>query len=119
MKLSLNLTRLLSQIRLKSTKMEIVPIKALEDNYMYLVIDSKSNECAVVDPVEPHKIMNHAKKSNLNITKILTTHHHWDHANGNPEMLKLLNNSVPIYGGDDRIPALTNKVKHNDTLNVS
>jgi hydroxyacylglutathione hydrolase len=44
-----------------------------------------------------------AKKDNIKITKILTTHHHWDHANGNPEMIKLLDNSsLPVYGGDDR-----------------
>jgi hydroxyacylglutathione hydrolase len=57
----------------------------------------------VVDPVEPKKLIEFAKKDNIKITKILTTHHHWDHANGNPEMIKLLDNSnLPVYGGDDR-----------------
>lgn len=42
-----------------------------------------------------------------------------DHANGNPELVKRLNDpSVPVYGGDERIPALTNKVQHNYTFNV-
>ena len=56
-----------------------------------------------VDPVEPKKLIDFALKSNYKITKILTTHHHWDHANGNPEMVKLLDNShLGVYGGDDR-----------------
>jgi glyoxylase-like metal-dependent hydrolase (beta-lactamase superfamily II) len=60
-----------------------------------------------------------AKKLNVKVTKILTTHHHWDHANGNPELVKLLEGQkTPVYGGDDRIPGLTNKVAHNDTLKV-
>lgn len=36
--------------------LNIIPIPALSDNYMYLVIDSDSNECAIVDPVEPDKV---------------------------------------------------------------
>ena len=63
--------------------------------------------------------MDMVKKLNVNLTKILTTHHHWDHANGNPELVKLLGDQkTPVYGGDDRIPGLTNKVGHNDTLKV-
>lgn len=65
--------------------------------------------------------MEMAKKLNVRLTKILTTHHHWDHANGNPDLVKLLSSDggkTPVYGGDDRIPALTNKVKHDDTLKV-
>ena len=60
-----------------------------------------------------------AKKLNVKVTSVLTTHHHWDHANGNPELVKLLEGQkTPVYGGDDRIPGLTNKVTHNDTLKV-
>lgn len=59
------------------------------------------------------------KQLNVKLTKILTTHHHWDHANGNPELVKLLGDQkTPVYGGDDRIPGLTNKVVHNDSLKV-
>jgi hydroxyacylglutathione hydrolase len=36
--------------------MNIIPIEALTDNYMYLVIDETTNECAAVDPVEPMKV---------------------------------------------------------------
>ena len=52
------------------------------------------------------------------MTKVLTTHHHWDHADGNPGLLKALNESIPVYGHDERIPALSNKVNHNDNIQV-
>ena len=36
--------------------MEVFPILALEDNYMYVLQDNGNNVCAVVDPVEPQKV---------------------------------------------------------------
>ena len=40
-----------------------------------------------------------------------------DHAGGNEELAKLVP-GLPVYGGDDRIGALTNKVMHNDEIKV-
>lgn len=37
-------------------KVEILP--ALTDNYMYLLIDQDTREAAIVDPVQPQKVMN-------------------------------------------------------------
>lgn len=98
--------------------MNVMPIEALQDNYMYLLIDEASKECAAVDPVEPEKVMDQVKKLGLKLTKVLTTHHHWDHANGNPKLLELLQSQIPVYGGDDRIPALSAKVKHDDLIQL-
>ena len=36
--------------------MRVKLIPALSDNYMYLLIDEVSKQCAVVDPVEPEKV---------------------------------------------------------------
>ena len=44
---------------LKSTlakKMNVIPLEALEDNYMYLIVDEATKEAAAVDPVEPVKV---------------------------------------------------------------
>ena len=37
--------------------MEVFPISALGDNYMYVLQDTGSDVCAVVDPVEPKKVV--------------------------------------------------------------
>ena len=37
--------------------MNIIPIEALQDNYMYLIVDEATKECAAVDPVEPLKVI--------------------------------------------------------------
>jgi len=41
-----------------STNMKIIPISVLDDNYSYILIDDKTKEAAVIDPVEPIKILN-------------------------------------------------------------
>jgi hydroxyacylglutathione hydrolase len=41
-----------------------------------------------------------------------------DHADGNPKLLELLKESIPVYGGDDRIPALSDKVGQDDMITV-
>ena len=46
-----------SELKVSVRDMRIRLIPALEDNYMYLLIDDKTNKCAVIDPVEPKKVM--------------------------------------------------------------
>ena len=36
--------------------MRVKLLSALDDNYMYLIIDEKSKEAAIVDPVNPEKV---------------------------------------------------------------
>ncbi|XP_076998336.1 hydroxyacylglutathione hydrolase, mitochondrial isoform X3 [Tamandua tetradactyla] len=96
-------------------KVELLP--ALTDNYMYLITDQDTREAAVVDPVQPQKVLEVVKKHGVRLTTVLTTHHHWDHAGGNEKLVKLLP-GLKVYGGDDRIGALTHKVTHLSTLQV-
>lgn len=100
-----------------SSGMKIKILPALQDNYMYLVIDEKSREAAVVDPVEPEKVIIAAKEENVKLTHVLTTHHHWDHAGGNEELCKQLKN-LTVVGSDDRIGCLTKKVSDGEELKI-
>ncbi|XP_012673698.1 hydroxyacylglutathione hydrolase, mitochondrial-like [Clupea harengus] len=101
----------------EQTAMKIELIPALSDNYMYLLIDEDTKEAAIVDPVEPVKVVEAVKKHGVKLKTVLTTHHHWDHAGGNEKMVKLVP-GLTVYGGDDRVDALTSKVKHNNTFKV-
>ena len=44
---------------------------------MYLLIDDKTQEAAIVDPVDPDKVLQAVDKYKVNLTSVLTTHHHW------------------------------------------
>ncbi|XP_012587154.1 PREDICTED: hydroxyacylglutathione hydrolase, mitochondrial [Condylura cristata] len=96
-------------------KVQLLP--ALTDNYMYLIVDPDSREAAVVDPVQPQKVVEAVRKQGVKLTTVLTTHHHWDHAGGNEKLVKLLP-GLKVYGGDDRIGALTHKATHLLALQV-
>lgn len=97
-------------------KVEVLP--ALTDNYMYLLIDEETKEAAIVDPVQPQKVLDAVKKHGVKLTSVLTTHHHWDHAGGNEKLVKL-ETGLRVYGGDSRVGALTQKVSHLTSLKVT
>ena len=46
-------------ISITHTDMKVQILPALSDNYMYLVVDEKTQEAAIVDPVEPKKVIFH------------------------------------------------------------
>ncbi|KAG8041371.1 hypothetical protein G9C98_002359 [Cotesia typhae] len=99
----------------QNVSIKILP--ALDDNFMYLIIDEKTKEAAIVDPVNPSVVSSAVEEHKVNLNKILTTHHHWDHAGGNEEMCKKFP-GIKVFGGDDRVNALTNKVSHDDLIDV-
>lgn len=41
------------------------------------IINEATKEAAVVDPVEPHKILRVAQENGVDLKLLLTTHHHW------------------------------------------
>ncbi|XP_069037086.1 hydroxyacylglutathione hydrolase-like protein isoform X4 [Lepisosteus oculatus] len=95
--------------------MKVKVISILEDNYMYLVIEEDTKRAIAVDPAVPHRLLEILRREGLSLTAVLTTHHHWDHARGNEELAKEVP-GLKVYGGDDRIGALTDKVFHAQDL---
>jgi hydroxyacylglutathione hydrolase len=98
--------------------MRVVVVPMLEDNYAYLLIDDASKQAAVVDPVEPAKAVAAATEHHVKLVAVLTTHSHWDHDGGNPEMARLIPD-IPIYGGQgDGAKAVTKELVQGDTVCV-
>ncbi|KAL5711571.1 hydroxyacylglutathione hydrolase [Ranunculus cassubicifolius] len=98
--------------------MKIVEIPCLDDNYSYLIIDEASKEAAVVDPVQPEKIVAAANIHGVHLKLVLTTHHHWDHAGGNDEIKKLVP-GIEVYGGSiDNVRGCTRKVENGDKISL-
>lgn len=98
--------------------MSVKILPALSDNYMYLIICNQTREAAIVDPVDPESVLAAVTKENVQLKSVLTTHHHWDHAGGNEKLVSSFAGPLIVYGGDDRIGALTNKVGQDDTFKI-
>ncbi|XP_068243143.1 hydroxyacylglutathione hydrolase, mitochondrial isoform X1 [Palaemon carinicauda] len=107
-----------NQKSIDHTSMKVKILPALSDNYMYLLMDEKTKEAAIVDPVEPKTVLAAVEETGANLTTVLTTHHHWDHAGGNKQLVSLFDKPLKVLGGDDRIEALTQKVTHGDSFKV-
>ncbi|KAI4456868.1 beta lactamase domain [Holotrichia oblita] len=109
------------QITINLEKMRVRVLPALADNYMYLIVDENTKQAAIVDPVEPETVLKAVEEEGVNLTKVLTTHHHWDHAGGNDKlvtMVKKSKNVLQVFGGDKRIGSLTNTVQHGDKFMI-
>ena len=63
--------------------MEIVPVPAFSDNYLWLVHDQASGETAVVDPGDAAPVLAEAGRRGWAITQVWNTHWHPDHTGGN------------------------------------
>ena len=68
------------------SQLEIVPVPAFADNYIWLVHDSASGETAVVDPGDAEPALAEAERRGWAVTQVWNTHHHWDHSGGNLAM---------------------------------
>ena len=94
-------------------------IPTLRDNYTYLLVCEKTGDAAVVDAPEAAPVVRRAEQLGARVTKILSTHHHPDHSQANPELAKRWD--APVYGhvsDAKRIPGFTNGLEEGDTLSV-
>lgn len=86
--------------------------------FLFQIIDNGTRDAAIVDPVEPERVLDAVAKHSVSLKSVLTTHHHWDHAGGNENLVKKYQNPLKVFGGDERIGALTNKVKQDDEIRL-
>ncbi|KAG6869086.1 hypothetical protein C0993_003406 [Termitomyces sp. T159_Od127] len=95
--------------------MRVIPLPVREDNYAYLLVDETSKKAAAVDPYDVSKITAAAKELGVQIVAALTTHHHFDHSGGNKDFAAKYPDAT-IFGGSDKVPALSQLVQDQDEL---
>ena len=98
--------------------MEIIPITALKDNYIWAIIDSQKKSALVVDPGEAKPVIDFLKQQQLTLVGILITHHHWDHTNGITELKEKFN--IPVIGSaKENVSGVTKSVKEPDMIDLN
>jgi hydroxyacylglutathione hydrolase len=99
--------------------LRIERIPTLGDNYTYLLVCEESGDAAVVDAPEAEPVLARAEALGAPVTKILSTHHHPDHSQANPQLAK--HYGAPVYGhrsDEGRLPGLTHGLEEGDTITV-
>ena len=94
--------------------LSVKPIKAYQDNYIWLV--STNEGSIVVDPGESKKILNLIDNNEIDLKGVLITHHHFDHTNGLSDLLN--ERGLEVYGPKNNVNGINNIVKNNDKFTV-
>ena len=94
--------------------LSVEPIKAYEDNYIWLV--STNEGSIVIDPGESENIQKLIDNKNINLKGILITHHHYDHTNGIDNLLK--KNKLEVFGPENNINGINNRVSNKDKISI-
>ncbi|MCH9770415.1 MAG: hydroxyacylglutathione hydrolase [Gammaproteobacteria bacterium] len=96
---------------------KIIPIPALNDNYIWLIVHPQQQSAAIVDPGEAGPVIATLEAQALTPVAILITHHHWDHTNGIAELLQ--HYDIPVYTpANDHVPLSTQGLNEVDTLYI-
>jgi len=99
--------------------LRIERIPTWQDNYTYLVVCESSGEAAVIDAPEVDPVVARVDALDVQVKKVLSTHHHVDHSGANPDLAKRYD--APVYGhasDSDRIPGFTDGLEEGDTIQV-
>ncbi|MGQ9660598.1 MAG: hydroxyacylglutathione hydrolase [Thermochromatium sp.] len=95
--------------------LEVQPIPAFEDNYIWLLTEGTGN-AVVVDPGEAEPVLERLHLKSLTLTSVLITHHHADHIGGLEELLAAFP-GLEINGPNDpRLPILTHPRREGEVF---
>lgn len=98
--------------------LDVAPLNALADNYIWVISTRDDTRVAVVDPGESAPVTEYLSERGLQLGAILLTHHHPDHTGGVNDLLR--DAEVPVYGPDEaaRVARLSNPVRDGDRLTL-
>lgn len=96
---------------------DVTPIPAFTDNYIWLLKQPGSPKVVVVDPGEAGPVLQVLQQQSLELSAILLTHHHMDHIGGVPELVAQF--PVPVHGPkNDGINKLSTQLIEDDTVTL-
>jgi len=68
--------------------LQIIPINAFSDNYIWMLKNDADNRVVLVDPGDEKSILVYLEKTQLQVVAILITHQHYDHTGAVAALLK-------------------------------
>ncbi|MCL6269838.1 hydroxyacylglutathione hydrolase [Sansalvadorimonas sp. 2012CJ34-2] len=95
----------------------ITGLPAFNDNYIWMLVDSKSQSCFVVDPGDGEVVLRACQEQGLTLKGILLTHHHADHTGGVARLTSL--DDISVYGpAKESIKGITQKLSEGDIITI-
>jgi hydroxyacylglutathione hydrolase len=99
--------------------LQISPIPAFDDNYIWLLQRSGYSGVAVVDPGDEDPVLELLQREGLKLEAILLTHKHGDHTGGVRELLAAYP-GIPVYGpSHEPVPVVTRPLSDGERIRLS
>lgn len=96
--------------------LEIRPIPAFDDNYIWLLTEPSAAGAVVVDPGDAEPVIETLRAEGLALTAVLVTHHHGDHVGGLAELQEVWPEIAILGPRDPRIRRLTEQLGEGDLV---
>lgn len=99
---------------------DVVPIPAFADNYIFGLLLPEPGSTVLVDPGEPLPALEFLERERRELEAILITHHHRDHVGGVADIVRRFPEVRVIAAASDRarIPQATEWVGEDDDVRV-
>ena len=95
--------------------LDIQPIPAFDDNYIWLLQPRTGGPVAVIDPGDARPVLKRLRSLGVDLGAIFITHHHRDHTGGIDQLLQ--HYQVPVYGPvSSRITQISHRLTDGDRL---
>lgn len=98
---------------------QVIPVPAFTDNYIWLITSEERRYAAIVDPGDATPVIAELEQRGLEPVAILITHHHHDHIGGIARLLEVYPH-LPVYGPARgvAIPALTQWASEGQVISL-
>lgn len=96
----------------------VLHVRAFRDNYIWLIPGRDARHVAIVDPGDPHPVLEALQQQQLVPVAIFCTHHHGDHSGGIDEICAAY--PIPVYGpANEPIEGVTHPVREGDVVQAA
>lgn len=97
--------------------MRIHSLKALKDNYIFVLESDGTNEVIVIDPSEASPVIEFCTQTQRTVRTVINTHHHYDHVGGNEALAKAYDCEIACFHSDlQRTPAASKGLQDGESF---
>ncbi|MGR3808030.1 hydroxyacylglutathione hydrolase [Pasteurella testudinis] len=91
----------------------LIPLPALNDNYIWLYADSNEHKVLIIDPAQAEPVIDYLRQHKRQPQAILLTHGHADHIGGVAELIRCYPH-LAVYGSDETAKIATQVVNQGE-----
>ncbi len=103
---------------MQNEALNIEPIPAFDDNYIWLLSRAGYKGCVVVDPGDDAPVTKALKARGLRLETILITHKHGDHVGGIADLVKRWPDADVLGPANEKIKKVSRKLRGGDVVEL-